>query len=55
MNQGKGRIYQIFYEICDIFLRYEVTEKEVNEIVKVAGNEYILSLKKRLKIIKTPE
>jgi len=44
-----NRIDEIYNAICDIFNQYNVTEQEVNYIIKQSGIEYILSLKKRLK------
>lgn len=48
-----ARIDEIFNSIYDVFRRHNFSEQEVNKIIKEAGIEYILSLKKRLKPIET--
>lgn len=46
------RIDEIYTAICDVFRQYNVTEQELKDINKELGIQYILSLKKRMKIIK---
>jgi len=48
---GDARISEINNAICGIFLQYDLSEQEVIEIIQDAAIEYILSLKKRLKLV----
>lgn len=49
------RIDEIYNAIYDVFRQYNVTEQELKKLNKEVAIQYVLSLKKRMIIIKTKQ